>query len=358
MSRQQLDGFLEVAQCCIVASTPGEVFDAYVLSESSLFVYADKLVIKTCGTTALLKALPTALELAAGVGAPLVRARYSRACFKYPAVQPAPHRSWGEECAFLDAALGARGTARVLGDGSGLKWHLYCADLLQQQAPGSDGQVEAPATPKAVQPGSVPTFTLEICMTQLDPSATAAFTFGDGQPLPPAAEVTASSGITSLFPADMVIDDFVFSPCGYSMNGVLGPGLATIHVTPEARCSYASVEVSGHAQGVFNPRQLVAAACAVFKPGAVCVALTVDGRGPVPAEWAAITMPDQFLAPAAVDLASMPAGGFVLHTNSAVAPPPKAPAPKAPAAKSNKKRTAVSMPPSCMALLPAPLEVM
>ena len=339
-----------------MSSTPGDVFDAYVLSESSLFVYADKLVIKTCGTTALLKALPTALELAAGVGAPLVRARYSRACFKYPAVQPAPHRSWGEECSFLDAALGARGVARVLGDGSGLKWHLYCCDM-HTQALLTDGEVLAPATPKAAVAGSGPTFTLEICMTQLDPAAAAAFMFGDAQAPPPAKEVTASSGIGGLFPGEMVIDDFVFSPCGYSMNGVLGTGLATIHVTPEARCSYASVEVSGHAQGVFNPRQLLASACAVFKPGAVCIALTVDGRGPVPAEWASITLPSHFQAPVATNLVSMPAGGFVLHTNSAAAPLVKPAVPKALAAKASKKRTAVSLPSSCIQLA-ATVEVM
>lgn len=45
-------------------------------------------------------------------------------------------------------------------------------------------------------------------------------------------QVTTETGIRRLVPA-ADIDDYVFEPCGYSMNGILGGGFITIHITPE-----------------------------------------------------------------------------------------------------------------------------
>ena len=72
------------ATCCIVSRTSNAHFDAYVLSESSLFVYADRLVLKTCGTTRLLDAVPALLGLAAGLALEARRCKYSRASFLFP----------------------------------------------------------------------------------------------------------------------------------------------------------------------------------------------------------------------------------------------------------------------------------
>ena len=287
-----------------MSETHTPAFDAYVLSESSLFVFASKLMIKTCGTTALLVAMPRILALAAEVGAVPRRCRYSRSCFKYPKRQPTPHRSWEEECDFLDAHFPATGrrTARVLGEpGKGLLWHVYCADSVLR------------AGTKPV-PQQWPTLTLEICMTQLDPVAAGGFIFGDR--VPAASTVTADTGILNMFPK-AVIDDFVFEPCGYSMNGLQGPGLATIHVTPEARCSYASVEVSGGATD-FCPDVLLRKAVGVFKPGRISVAVTVDAHcegadvAKVHSSWAKVPMPEGY-ARGASSRAELPGGGWVTH---------------------------------------------
>ena len=61
--------------------------DSYVLSESSLFVQRTKLVLKTCGTTKLLAALPTIVDLVHGLGMELVHLRFSRASFLFPQCQ-------------------------------------------------------------------------------------------------------------------------------------------------------------------------------------------------------------------------------------------------------------------------------
>ena len=62
-------------------------FDAYVLSESSLFVFPTKLVLKTCGTTRLLDAVPLLLELAASLDMQPRRCKYSRASYLFPELQ-------------------------------------------------------------------------------------------------------------------------------------------------------------------------------------------------------------------------------------------------------------------------------
>ena len=89
-TRQQLDELMSLAHCEIVSSRTNEHFDAYVLSESSLFVYPNKYVLKTCGTTRLLRSIPRLLELASGLGMQAARCKYSRATFLFPEHQVRP----------------------------------------------------------------------------------------------------------------------------------------------------------------------------------------------------------------------------------------------------------------------------
>ena len=72
-----------------------------------------------------------------------------------------------------------------------------------------------------------------------------------------AAATTLTSGIRALLPG-AAIDDYVFEPCGYSMNGVDGTAFTTIHVTPEEGFSYASVELSGYAGAALDASAVVA----------------------------------------------------------------------------------------------------
>lgn len=63
LSKAQLDEFLGPAECTIVDSLSNECVDSYVLSESSLFIFPYKIIIKTCGTTKLLLSIPVILEI-------------------------------------------------------------------------------------------------------------------------------------------------------------------------------------------------------------------------------------------------------------------------------------------------------
>lgn len=94
LDRGQLDQLMTSAGCCIVSDRHNDQFDAYVLSESSLFVFPHKLVLKTCGTTKILHAIPLLLELAASTGCTLKRCKYSRASFLYPQLQVSKLHCW------------------------------------------------------------------------------------------------------------------------------------------------------------------------------------------------------------------------------------------------------------------------
>lgn len=56
---------LDLVNCKVLSIVESEDVDAYLLSESSMFVFPHKLILKTCGTTTLLSGLPKILEIAA-----------------------------------------------------------------------------------------------------------------------------------------------------------------------------------------------------------------------------------------------------------------------------------------------------
>lgn len=67
---------------------------------------ADRLVLKTCGTTKLLSCVPFMCQLAAGIGMAPARVKYTRASFLFPEQQPAPHTSFEQVRAGAGPAAG------------------------------------------------------------------------------------------------------------------------------------------------------------------------------------------------------------------------------------------------------------
>ncbi|KDD75116.1 adenosylmethionine decarboxylase, partial [Helicosporidium sp. ATCC 50920] len=339
LPRSDLDALMTEAECQIVSARHHGSHDAYVLSESSLFVYADRLVLKTCGTTRLLSCLGPLLALVEGQGLRLRWLKFSRASYLFPERQPHPHSSFEAECELLDGVLDGRfsnSTRHVLGaeessqEGSGrLRWHVYVAGEAEEEGSGSEEAV-CSSSDEAVSssPASDPIHTAEIIMTDLCGRAASSFFRGDD--FVSAEHTTRASGVGGILPRASV-DDYVFEPCGYSMNAALDAAFATSHITPEQGFSYASYEVCGRG---FFPREerlvgagayarectsvpaLLHRCAAVFRPRQLALAVSVDapdaraGAGEhLHRDWAS-------LAPAAYSLAD--AESAVLPSGSRV----------------------------------------
>ncbi|PSS33611.1 S-adenosylmethionine decarboxylase beta chain like [Actinidia chinensis var. chinensis] len=255
LSKAQLDGILKPAECTIVRSLSNGEVDSYVLSESSLFVYPYKIIIKTCGTTKLLLSIPPILELADSLSLTVRFVRYTRGSFIFPGAQPFPHRNFGEEVVVLDhyfGKLSSGSKAYMMGsDDKPQKWHVYSASAELVKAS---------------------LFTLEMCMTDLDKKKASMFYKTHTSS---AAMMTDVSGIRMILP-NSEICDFEFDPCGYSMNSIEGSAISTIHVTPEDEFSYASFEAVGYDFRSLSLTLLLERVLACFQPSEFSIALHAD----------------------------------------------------------------------------------
>lgn len=261
LSRSELNEVLHAARCTIVSELSNNYLDSYVLSESSLFVYPYKVILKTCGTTMLLRAVPVLLAHARRLFLKVKACKYTRGCFIFPKEQPYPHGSFSDEVEYLDqffGKLGAGSKSCVMGDTANAQnWHIYCAST----AEGDVGCV-----------CEKPVYTLEMCMTHLDRKQASHFYKGTWKT---AAEVTRNSGIGDFLPSSEICD-FAFDPCGYSMNSVEGRALSTIHVTPEDGYSYASFETMGYGPEEVNLPSLADKVLCTFRPAVFSLALHVS----------------------------------------------------------------------------------
>ncbi|KAF5749480.1 putative S-adenosylmethionine decarboxylase proenzyme [Tripterygium wilfordii] len=269
LTRAQIDSILEPACCTIVAQLSNTEFDSYVLSESSLFVYPLKIILKTCGTTKLLLSIPPVLQLANSLSLSVSSVKYSRGSFIFPNYQPAPHRSFTEEVSALNEFFGhMNAEAYVIGDSASPKrnWHIYSA-------------TKEPSKQKPLNPTDG--INLEMCMTGLDGKKASVFFKKQG--IDSTEEMTKLSGICDIIPTH-VICDFEFDPCGYSMNGIEGTAFSTVHVTPEDGFSYASYEAAGFDTGSVKLEPLVNRVLKCFSPSEFSVAVTCHGSGSL--KWA------------------------------------------------------------------------
>uniref|UniRef100_A0A8C9D135 Adenosylmethionine decarboxylase n=1 Tax=Panthera leo TaxID=9689 RepID=A0A8C9D135_PANLE len=195
--------------------------------ESSTFVSKRRFILKTCGTTLLLRMLVPLLKLARDYsGFDSIQSFYSRKNFTKSSHQGYPHWNFQEEIEFLNAVF-PNGAAYCMGRVNSDCWYF-------------------------------------------DPAVMDQFYMKDGIT---AKDVTCESGIRDVIPGS-VIDATLFNPCGYSINGMKSDRTYwTIHITPESEFSYVSFETN-LSQTSYD--DLVRKVVEVFKPGKFVTTLFVN----------------------------------------------------------------------------------
>ncbi|OAR02200.1 hypothetical protein LLEC1_01130 [Akanthomyces lecanii] len=370
VDKETWESMLDMVHCKVLSVLESDTVDAYLLSESSMFVFPHKLILKTCGTTTLLLGLQRLLHIAAvNAGFPFSNASsidniraaatpyrvfYSRKNFLFPDKQRGPHRSWKQEVKYLDDMLN-HGSAYMVGKMNGDHWYLYLTPPNQELTPPmtpqsetNDNAIEADITELGAVESSGDEYvdeTLEILMTDLDPenakqfflshasavacdkmaaenkalcsasNADAAesldevdvFSNGSDSDLHDGVKaleidesltteghalgtaISDNCGLADVYPTsvypDARIDAYLFSPCGFSANGVVpAPPTAdgeskachyfTVHVTPEDGFSFASFEtnVPGGQKGRATA-DIISHVVDIFKPGRFSVTL-------------------------------------------------------------------------------------
>ncbi|KAH7888783.1 S-adenosylmethionine decarboxylase [Phlebopus sp. FC_14] len=305
------EDMLDIVKCKVLSVIEGEETDAYLLSESSLFVFAHRIILKTCGTTLNLLGLPRILHIAREYASlsSVYRCFYSRKSFMFPERQLGPHREWKDEVSFLDAIF-SNGAAYTVGKVNGDHWLLYIT------TPGED-KITAYADPLdelESEPASAPEtaitqdYTIEILMSDLSHEAREPFFFSappspredvpfDDLPSITGQTLSTAVGIAEIFPPHLTtLDAYAFSPCGYSSNALLrwgdthskdhsGEGYYTIHVTPEEGWSYASFECNvplstspTSDKGMPDLRTLVRRVVDIFQPGRLSLTLFISSE--------------------------------------------------------------------------------
>lgn len=312
VDRKLWEEVLDIVKCKILSVIHGSDMDAYLLSESSLFISPHRLILKTCGTTLNLLGLPRILEIAAThANLPNVyRCFYSRKSFMFPERQCGPHRDWNQEVQFLDN-LFDNGAAYTVGKVNGDHWLLYLMMSVDQSA---DVSLEMPPTPRQDNPDS--DYTIEILMSDLSPTTRENFFFSEPDNTKSSADwakaVSDDIGITNIFPPHLTnLDAYAFTPCGYSANALIKwddcldntslphntqerveEGYYTIHVTPEAGWSYASFECNvplpvkpppdpdpdKKSSFVVDLETLVERVVSIFRPARLTVTLFISRR--------------------------------------------------------------------------------
>ena len=269
-----LDRICARARCSILSRISNRYLDAYVLSESSLFVYPYMIVLKTCGTTTLLRCVATLIELGRKIGLEVDWLGYNRKNFSFPGDQAFPHGSFHQEMDYLyshrNLCERLHGNGYTLGPVTSDHWFVFVADHTKRYAEDLDTDRVLNIMMFDIDQDFARKFYYDQYEARKDPDKTEAEATERIS-----VEQTRVAGIDALVPG-ATIDPRAFKPRGYSMNAVLLRSYSTVHVTPEDGSSYASFETN---QKLGDYVLLVSDVVRAFRPVRFVVTLMADEGG-------------------------------------------------------------------------------
>lgn len=210
--REYWESLVAASQAQILSEIKNESMTAFLLSESSLFVYDHYLVMITCGTTRLVSAVDHLMET--------FKPEEISAFFYERKNELLPREQATDFFADVEKL-------KKWFDGQAMRYgredehHLFLFASNKKYEPASDDH------------------TMEVLMHGIDPDVIAKFTNCAGCDK---KQLRDDSGISDIVLGE--IDDFVFEPMGYSLNSIHNNRYFTIHITPEMQGSYISFETN------------------------------------------------------------------------------------------------------------------
>ena len=134
VNQERWQEMLTYAKCKILSSISNDKVITYILSESSLFVYDDRIILKTCGTTPLLNALDDIILIGKEQNLKPAAVLYWRKNFSNPHLQNPIHQTFENEVSLLDEHLGGDSRTAILGPTDKDHFYFYYTELLPKEA--------------------------------------------------------------------------------------------------------------------------------------------------------------------------------------------------------------------------------
>lgn len=201
---------VEMSNAKILSKVSNDHLDAYLLSESSLFVWDDRILMITCGTTTLINA---AEYLAQEFGKESFELFFFQRKNEY--IGPAQKTSFFDDAQRLNEIVD--GSAYRLGKYDG--HHTFIFNSNNTYTPDKEDT------------------TTEVLFYDMSDKAVEVFQKTNQSP----ETIRDFLGLEKYFD-DFTIDDYVFDPYGYSINAIKDEFYYTIHITPQECSSYMSFE--------------------------------------------------------------------------------------------------------------------